>query len=888
LTSQNMGPSTAHYSQQPQQNLATKHVVAPGQESRQTPSVTSAPPSPASRAGASPMPMLPSMSTALTTQDSYIISPQEQSRYEDLFPNYAQDGYIYGKEAVELFTRSGVPQDNLKKIWNMVDMPVDNRLDKMEFALAMHLIVCISKKGLPLPHSLPVSLKHLKSQQRNPTESQVMLPSTIDGSAETIPLPQSQDIPPSAHNIQGLPVRAEEYSVPQGYDNQRSNAMSITDAFEGLSAATASHEYEEPILEESAILPSYQEAIHSTAKPQDAGSTFSPPVDESVFERPPQTISEPVCLNHAPAPVPTATPGPVTVFVQAPTSNASPKPTEQLEGSYNTGNDMRELDSLKATLQKLRAENISLKAKMGSMSEEEREVKKETIATIEEISCLSIELADLRSQVLTAKLRLMELTAEFTVAKEKKSALSHLITETRESHHTLQTVGNDIQSMNEQLQASSAPSPLHPVAEADLFGAWHNPTSMPAPVNRAPALLVKQNSAETIPIQNGAPPVSDVAPPGQGMVPPIPGTTKLVPGLALPIPDTVPPVPDIAPLVPGMAPPVQNGDAPIPGMSHLAPMETHVDPWGAPTPTLEHRNGNIVHPSVVETASDENIFGAAPLGSDTSSLPPNYQPTSEITTQQYQQHFSDPNESVMGGGPAPQLSLQQTSFGNSGVDRNNVEDLKQSAIQSQQTSQEADETFRTLASEVEKLRFMAESAEADAMAKHEKASKKRGLGRKKATKEAEQAAMDAAEKKKLYLELQAQATDAQALAMESKRQTEKLRDEAEQAELTYVSVQSTKEAQPYQNHSGQLSNSMNSDQSNSEGVPDPSQMPSYSNYGYDSRQQPPIYANGYGNGDVQKPQLEQGNSFGFGAGIMGGGGAPIPAPQSSDAYANPF
>jgi len=935
-TSQTMVPPQAHYPQQPQQSLAPQHGVAPGQESQSTtPSVTSAPPSPASRAGVLPMP--PSMSTAITTQDPYTISPQEQSRYGDLFPNYAKDGYIYGKEAVELFTRSGVPQDDLKKIWNMVDLPVDNRLDKLEFALAMHLIVCISKKGLPLPPSLPVSLKNLKYQQHNPTESQVMPPSIIESAAPGVLPPQAQGVPPhTQNNPHGPFAGAQEFSAPQGFDNQRNNSLSISDAFEGLSPVTATQGYEQPVSEEPPTFSPRQEAPPPPAV-QHAASTVSAPVVESVFETAPQIISEPVGLNHGTVPVSTLAPV------------APPKPTEQLAASYYMGDDRTELDKLKDTLQKLQAENISLKAQMGSTTEEEREVKEETIATIEEISRLTSELAELRGRVLAAKSRLLESTAELKAAKEKNSALSHLITETRSTYETLQEVGNDIHSVNQQLQTAPAPpAPPVPVADADIFGGWGNPAPMYAPVNQAPVTLSTQVQGDAAAIQGGAPHV----------------------------PNVDAPVPNMAPTDPNVAPPV-------PGMSHNAPMETHADPWSASAPVPEPWTANAIPPPVLEpvletASSDENVFGVAPLGSDTSSLPPNY-PASEIPTQQFQQQFSDPNEGVMGGGPAPPPSLQQTHFGNGAVDRNDVEGLKRSAIQSEQTSQEADETYRTLASEVETLRAFAESAEADAMTKHEKASKKRGMGKKKATKEAEHASIDAAEKKKLYLELQAQASDAQALAMESKRQTEKLRDEAEQAELTYVSVQSTREAQPYQNHAGQISNSMNSDQSNSEGMPDPSQVQAYPNYGYDSRQQPPAYGNeqqpsaygneqqpsaygneqqpsaygneqqppaygngqqppahgngqqppahgngqqppaygngqqppaygngqqppaygneqqppSYGNGygDMHKPQLEHANSFGFGAGIMGGGGggASIPTPpQNTDAYANPF
>jgi hypothetical protein len=84
--------------------------------------------------------------TTLAVQDPYTLSPSEQSRYETIFAEYAKDGYVYGQKAVALLSKSGLPQPLLAAIWNMVDTPVDNRLDKLEFAMGMHLIVCLSRK----------------------------------------------------------------------------------------------------------------------------------------------------------------------------------------------------------------------------------------------------------------------------------------------------------------------------------------------------------------------------------------------------------------------------------------------------------------------------------------------------------------------------------------------------------------------------------------------------------------------------------------------------------------------------------------------------------------------------------------------------------------------
>jgi len=48
--------------------------------------------------------------------DPFAMSPFEQLRYDLLFPDYAKDGYVYGKEAVELFSKSGLAQEELRAI----------------------------------------------------------------------------------------------------------------------------------------------------------------------------------------------------------------------------------------------------------------------------------------------------------------------------------------------------------------------------------------------------------------------------------------------------------------------------------------------------------------------------------------------------------------------------------------------------------------------------------------------------------------------------------------------------------------------------------------------------------------------------------------------------
>lgn len=113
--------------------------------------------------------------TTLTTQDPYHMTPSEQTRYTALFPTYAtvEPNYVHGAQAVELFLKSGLDRDQLKLIWTMCDDdPVDNKLDAVEFAIAMHLIVCVTKKGLGLPGVLPASLVSVRRESRMQQQQQ--------------------------------------------------------------------------------------------------------------------------------------------------------------------------------------------------------------------------------------------------------------------------------------------------------------------------------------------------------------------------------------------------------------------------------------------------------------------------------------------------------------------------------------------------------------------------------------------------------------------------------------------------------------------------------------------------------------------------------------------
>lgn len=333
---------------------------------------------------------------ALVPQDPYSMTPQEQGRYEALFPQYAKpDGFVYGKEAVDLFMKSGVDAQALREIWNLADRPVDNRLDKLEFAICMHLIVCISKKNLPAPKGqLPPSLHALKTPQQQQQQA---------------PPPSMPSMPPAGGA--GMPPPTPAYQQPT---LQPAGGMSISDAFEGLDAAAP----EPAPAPAPAAVPSY---VHAPETPQQLRQQMPPPA-----ARPPQGFPAPATMDNVTMGMagmgmaPASSPAPVAV-VETVSEPPSPAPsTKSLAKSYQMGDQTEELSKLKNVLQKLQAENISLKAQLGSMTEEEKEVHKELGATVAEIGNLSQELQGLRMQVSDAKTKLLEASAKLKAAQEQK------------------------------------------------------------------------------------------------------------------------------------------------------------------------------------------------------------------------------------------------------------------------------------------------------------------------------------------------------------------------------------------------------------------------------------------------------------------------------------
>ena len=89
----------------------------------------------------------------------WAVTKDEKRIYDDLFAAWDGfgKGFIQGDVAIELMGQSGLGRPDLESIWTLADPNNRGRLDKDEFAVAMHLIYR-KLNGYPVPSRLPPEL----------------------------------------------------------------------------------------------------------------------------------------------------------------------------------------------------------------------------------------------------------------------------------------------------------------------------------------------------------------------------------------------------------------------------------------------------------------------------------------------------------------------------------------------------------------------------------------------------------------------------------------------------------------------------------------------------------------------------------------------------------
>ncbi|RPA85238.1 hypothetical protein BJ508DRAFT_5812 [Ascobolus immersus RN42] len=89
----------------------------------------------------------------------WAVTKDEKKIYDAVFEAWdgMGKGYIGGTESLEIFGKSGLDRKDLERIWNLADPSNRGKLDKNEFAVAMHLIYR-KLNGYEIPNHLPPEL----------------------------------------------------------------------------------------------------------------------------------------------------------------------------------------------------------------------------------------------------------------------------------------------------------------------------------------------------------------------------------------------------------------------------------------------------------------------------------------------------------------------------------------------------------------------------------------------------------------------------------------------------------------------------------------------------------------------------------------------------------
>jgi hypothetical protein len=89
----------------------------------------------------------------------WAVTKIEKQMYDKIFDGWdgLRKGFIGGDVAIEVFGQSGLPKDDLMRIWTLADPTNKGKLDKDEFAIAMHLIYR-KLNGHDVPARLPPEL----------------------------------------------------------------------------------------------------------------------------------------------------------------------------------------------------------------------------------------------------------------------------------------------------------------------------------------------------------------------------------------------------------------------------------------------------------------------------------------------------------------------------------------------------------------------------------------------------------------------------------------------------------------------------------------------------------------------------------------------------------
>eukprot|EP00903_Cladosiphon_okamuranus_P012756 g11924.t1 len=361
-----------------------------------------------------------------------------------------RDGFVTGVEAVELFSKSRLPREQLRQIWQLADADGDSKLSLAEFCVGMHLIVCVSKKGLPCPATRPPSLFAVSGSKLGGIASSAQ----VLGGSPAKPVPQSPIVRPSPAT---QPPSSPPSAMLPGAAASRSE-----DAFNAFSALAVDLPAKDPTASVG------KEAEVGTLAPEQGPPPVEQPLrtvqpSKSTPSRSPTSTS--VSENDSPVGETHTSAAGMQELVSA--SRALLSVTRDVSTTHNQVMTAQSssMQSVKVLIEQLQAEKMSLGSIVEAGRAEHMDNERQLREMSTEIKSLTAELATLRNQFQeqqkeSAKLRARVAQAAIergTLVAEVKACDSSLNAQTEENAFLRQTVlGEDGTSK----ESSSAVQPL--------------------------------------------------------------------------------------------------------------------------------------------------------------------------------------------------------------------------------------------------------------------------------------------------------------------------------------------------------------------------------------------------------------------------------------------
>ncbi|GBG30605.1 Actin cytoskeleton-regulatory complex protein pan1 [Hondaea fermentalgiana] len=454
--------------------VPTNLVVPPAGESNGPPDTSAQRPStPASVSGASAFDNA-SVSGSVSSS-SWAMSPQKRAQYEELFKKQnVQNGKLGSQDAMEFFMKSRMPWEQLREILQLADLDQDLQLNVDEFCIAMHMVLCVSRKGYALPSEVPRELLPNQPRHAPPTAADAVAAAKNGAPSSENPPLHGGVPPPMQHQRQGSVV------------SQVSENGSLPDAAPlGQTHGGSFH--------------SHLGSVHNDANGSSRSLTGAP--------MPARAAPAPAAAPSAPAPS-----GPSESDVQRATETNN----ALMSATATTAAVVSQLDGEKQRLEeemtRLGAERDRLVDDLKSASEEvaKRQSEIGDLGTDlellrETVTQLRVSVDQQRAQVQAVTATALEKLAEKAALEKEAAALKAQVAELQEQASSFQAA----LSSAPEAPAASPEAPSRPAPELTspdtTAGSGHLPPRREAPVRAAPELSSAAESSLPVPEAVGAP-----------------------------------------------------------------------------------------------------------------------------------------------------------------------------------------------------------------------------------------------------------------------------------------------------------------------------------------------------------------------------------------------